>query len=61
MMRKEKVIGIVNDLPNEFEAEQLIEKLLFIEKVEEGLLQVKEGKTVPHEKVVKHLKKKWRK
>ena len=56
-MRKEKVIGLVNELPNEFDAEQLIEKLLFIEKVEEGLKQVKEGKTVSHEKVLKQMKK----
>jgi hypothetical protein len=38
-------------LPQEFELEELLEKLVFAQKVEDGLTQLKEGKTVPHEKV----------
>jgi hypothetical protein len=38
--------------------EELIERLVFVEKVEKGLEQIKEGKTVPHEQV-KDMIKKW--
>jgi predicted transcriptional regulator len=36
----------------------LIERLVFVEKVEQGLAQLKKGKTVSHEKV-KEMTKKW--
>jgi len=45
-------------LPKEFELEALIEKLVFVEKVEQGLEQVKKGKVVTHAKV-KDITKKW--
>ena len=48
----------IKDIPREFELEDLIEKLVFVEKVEKGLMQAKDGKTVPHEKV-KEIAKKW--
>ncbi len=48
----------VKEFPQEFELEDLIEKLVFVEKVDKGLAQVKEGKTVPHE-MVKGMSKKW--
>lgn len=59
-MRKDKVLDTVNALPVEFELEELIEKLIFIEKVEKGLAQLDEGKTQSHEEV-KQIVKKWRK
>ena len=59
-MKKAKVLETVKDLPNEFELDQLVEKLLFIEKVEKGLEQVKRGRTVSHDDV-KKMANKWRK
>ena len=53
-MTKNQVIQTVNKFPKEFELEQLLEKLIFIEKVENGLQQVKEGKTISHEQVKIH-------
>lgn len=50
-MKRDKVIEAVQDFPPEFELEDLIEKLIFIEKVEKGLIQIEEGKTVSHDKV----------
>ncbi len=44
-MNKAKVIETMSSLPEEFRAEELIEKLLFLEKVEKGAQEVKEGKT----------------
>ncbi len=58
-MRREKVIEAVNDLPKEFDLDKLFEKLLFIEKVEKGLRQAKQGKTIPHKRVVNEFRRKW--
>jgi len=57
-MKREKVIEAVNDMPQEFELELLMEKLIFVEKVEKGLKQLEEGKTVLHAEV-KEMTKKW--
>ena len=57
-MKREKAIETVKELPNEFDLEELMEKLVFVEKVEKGLKQLDEGKTVSHEKV-KEITKKW--
>lgn len=58
-MKRETAIETINELPKEFDLEELFEKLLFIEKVEKGLEQSEKGNTVSHEKVVKHFQKKW--
>ncbi|MEK6783246.1 MAG: hypothetical protein AABY93_16215 [Bacteroidota bacterium] len=57
-MKREKVIDAVKELPQEFDLEELMEKLIFVEKVEQGLKQLDEGKTVDHEQV-KEMVKKW--
>lgn len=49
-MKREKAMNIVKEMPEEFELETLIEKLVFIEKVEQGLTQLKTGHTLTHEK-----------
>ena len=45
-------------MPDDCDLELLIEKLVFLEKVEDGLFQLEDGKTVPHEDL-KELVKKW--
>lgn len=60
MMKRVKVMNTIKDFPKEFELDDLIEKLVFMEKVEKGLVQLKKGKTIPHEKV-KEIVKKWQK
>lgn len=57
-MKRDKAIDTIKEFPKEFELDDLLEKLVFVEKVEKGLLQLKKGKTVSHEKV-KELAKKW--
>ncbi len=57
-MKKENVLEVVSELPKEFELDQLIEKLIFIDKVEQGIAQVKQKKTISHKKV-KDIIKKW--
>ena len=57
-MKREKVIDTVNDLPQEFELEELLEKLVFVEKVENGLKQIETGQVITHDSL-KEMAKKW--
>ncbi len=50
-MKRDKAIETVKEFPQEFELEDLIERLVFLEMVEKGLQQVEQGKTILHEKV----------
>jgi hypothetical protein len=43
-MKKHTVIETLDSFGEEFDTEKLIEKLLFVEKVEKGLKDVEEGK-----------------
>lgn len=52
-MTKSKAIETIKNLPDEFDLDTLVKKLIFIEKIEQGLQQAKEGKTKSHEEVVK--------
>jgi hypothetical protein len=57
-MKRERAFEAVNELPQEFNLEELIEKLIFVEKVEKGLKQLDEGTTVSHT-AVKEVIKRW--
>lgn len=56
-MTKTIVLEAVQNLPEEFTLEELIERFIILEKIEIGLRQVKEGKTVTHEEAKKHFAK----
>ncbi len=49
MLTKEKVNRTINNLPDKFTIDELIDKLIFMEKIEEGLQQSEEGKVVSNE------------
>ena len=51
MLTREKVNRSVKNLPDTFSIDELIDQLLFIEKVEEGLLQSEVGKVISNEDV----------
>jgi len=59
-MTKDNAANAVREMPDEFDVDELIEKLIFIAHVEEGLKQVDEGKKIPLEEV-KKIAKEWRK
>ncbi len=59
-MKREKVLEALKELPKEFELDVLLEKLVFVEKVNKGLSQIKKGETLTHEKV-KETVLKWQK
>jgi hypothetical protein len=50
-MNREKLITTIGDMPQDFDMEVLMERLIFIEKVEKGLEQLKSGNTLTHEQV----------
>jgi predicted transcriptional regulator len=51
MLTKKKLDKTIENLPESFTIDELIEQLLFTEKVEEGLKQADEGKVVTNEDV----------
>jgi hypothetical protein len=56
-MTKHQVVDSLRNFPEIFSVEDLIEKLIFIEKVEEGLVQSMNGETVSMEDAKKRLHK----
>jgi hypothetical protein len=54
-MTKDQVVNSLKSFPEKFSVEDLIEKLILIEKVEEGLVQSKNGETVSMEDAKKRL------
>lgn len=51
MLTKEKINKTLSILPDKFTIDELIDQLIFIEKVEEGLKQSDEGKVISNEDV----------
>ena len=51
MLTKEKVSKSINNLPDSFTIDELIDQLIFMEKVEEGFQQSETGKVVSNEDV----------
>jgi len=60
MLTRDKVINSIKDLPDSFTIDELIDRLIFIEKVEQGLKQSEEGNVIPHDEVGKIIEK-WSK
>ncbi len=54
-MRKSKAMDIVKQMPENFQVDDLIEKLIFMEKVEEGLKDIEEGKLIDHTEIIKQV------
>ncbi len=52
---KDRILKAVEELPDDVTLDEAIEKLCFLAKVERGLKQANEGKTVPHDEVKERL------
>ena len=59
-MQKSTVLHTLNELPNKFNLDEFLERLIVIEKIDEGIEEAKAGKTVSHDKVKKMVAK-WHK
>lgn len=60
MITKDKLRQSIKNLPDSFTIDELIDQLIFIEKVEEGLKQSNEGKVISNDDV-KEIIEKWSK
>jgi len=59
-MTKDAVLDVVNKMPEDFDLDMLVERLIFIEKVSEGLAQIDNNEGVPLDDV-KQMAKEWQK
>ncbi len=59
-MKKSTVIHTLNELPQKFDLDEFLERLIVIQKIDEGLEDEKNGKTISHSKVKKMVAK-WNK
>lgn len=57
MLNKEIVNHPISEMPNEFTVDELIERLLVVEKVNQGLQEVEEGMIITEEELDQSMKK----
>jgi hypothetical protein len=57
MLVKEKVIEAIQSLPPQFSIDDVVEKLIVLEKIEIGLKQVTEGKVLSTQEAKEKMKK----
>lgn len=43
MLSKDKVLEAIKSMPEEFSVEDVLERVMFLQKIEEGLVQSKSG------------------
>jgi predicted transcriptional regulator len=54
---KQRVLEAVEQLPTEATIEDIIERLIFLAKIERGLADAEAGRLIPHDQVVAEFKK----
>jgi predicted transcriptional regulator len=56
MLTKEKVIKTIDRLPENFTVDQVVEELVILNKIDEGLRDVEQGRVFTTDQVMKELK-----
>jgi predicted transcriptional regulator len=56
MLTKDKVIKTIDRLPEKFTVDQIVEELVVLNKIEEGLKDVEKGRVFTTDQVKKELK-----
>ena len=56
-MKKSLLIKNLKEMPEEFSVDELIERILILQMIEEGQEQIKQGKTFTNEEVKSKLEK----
>ena len=56
LLTKEKVVKSLDKLPEKFSAEEFFERILLLQKIEEGLDDIETGRTVSDEDLKNRLK-----
>jgi len=60
-MKKEKIIQAAKDMGNNINLDDFLEKLILIDKVEKGLVQIDTNQLISNAEVESYFKKKWKK
>jgi predicted transcriptional regulator len=58
-MRKTQILETLESLPEEFTIDELVDKLIIIERINKGLRDIEEGKSMSHEEAKKKVMGKW--
>jgi len=56
---KEKLETLIKDLPDSVDIEEVMFRIMLLQKIESGEASIKEGKTLSHDEALKRLSKKW--
>jgi predicted transcriptional regulator len=56
---KERVQEVLSRLPDDCSLDDVLYHLYVVQRVERGLSDVEDGRTVPHEEVAETLRRKW--
>ncbi len=59
MLSKAKVLESIKSMPDQFNLDDLVERLIFLQKIETGLEQAEKGKVLSHDEVEEKVKE-WR-
>ena len=59
MLNKQQVIESIQQLPDQFSVDELIERVIVMEKIERGLIQSQKGEIVPDNDLEKTKLSKW--
>jgi predicted transcriptional regulator len=51
MLTKEKLMDSIKDFPSEFSIDELVERLVFVQKIEDGIAQGERGETYTTEEL----------
>ena len=57
MLNREKVKAEIENLPEEFSIDELVERLILVEKVEKGILQSQRGEIISEAELDKEMEK----
>ena len=55
MLTREKVLEVIRQLPDKFSADEVIDRIILLEKIEIGLQQSEEGRVTPDEELASKL------
>lgn len=58
-VRKEAVLNALKEMPERFDADDLIARIMLLQKVEEGMDDVRAGRIFSLEEMREHIARKW--
>lgn len=57
MLTKTKVLEVIKQLPDEFSIDEMVDKMILLEKIEIGLAQSESGQVISNEELDKEIAK----